>query len=123
MGRIAASSQIHQRRRSQCNAPIIFYAAKTCCRLLFAVLTYVGLELAGKSLDRNSLILVLLVMATFGCYLPNWALRRAIKARKREIFENFPDAADLMLICVEAGLGLDAALFRVADEMRSRAGC
>ena len=29
--------------------------------------------------------------------------------RKREIFENFPDAADLMLVCVEAGLGLDAA--------------
>jgi tight adherence protein C len=38
--------------------------------------------------------------------------------RQREIFENFPDAADLMLVCVESGLGLDAALVRVADEMR-----
>lgn len=70
------------------------------------------------SLERNTLILVLLVMATIGCYLPNIVLSRAIKARKREIFDNFPDAADLMLVCVEAGLGLDAALVRVADEMK-----
>jgi tight adherence protein C len=104
------------------NAPIIFYAAKTFLPLVFAALTYIALELAGKSLERNTLILVLLLMATFGCYLPNFALRRVIKARKREIFDNFPDAADLMLICVEAGLGLDAALFRVADEMKIKSG-
>jgi tight adherence protein C len=104
------------------NAPIVFYAAKTLLPLLFATLTYIALELAGKSLERNALILVLLSAATFGCYLPNIALRRAIKARKREIFDNFPDAADLMLICVEAGLGLDAALFRVADEMKIKSG-
>ena len=41
-----------------------------------------------------------------------------VRSRKREIFENFADAADLMLTCVEAGLGLDAALTKVADEMR-----
>jgi tight adherence protein C len=104
------------------NAPIIFYAAKTFLPLVFAALTYIALELAGKSLERNTLILVLLLMATFGCYLPNFALRRVIKSRQREIFDNFPDAADLMLICVEAGLGLDAALFRVADEMKIKSG-
>ena len=100
------------------NAPIIFYAAKTLLPLVLATVAYIGLELAGQSLERNTLILVLLIMATTGCYLPNFILRRAIKARKREIFDNFPDAADLMLVCVEAGLGLDAALVRVADEMR-----
>ena len=100
------------------NAPIIFYAAKTVLPLVFAAVTYIGLQLAGKSLDRNTLILVLLIAATIGCYLPNFVLSRALKARKREIFDNFPDAADLMLVCVEAGLGLDAALVRVADEMK-----
>ena len=100
------------------NAPIIFYAAKTMLPLVFAAVTYIGLQLAGKSLDRNTLILVLLIAATIGCYLPNFVLSRALKARKREIFDNFPDAADLMLVCVEAGLGLDAALVRVADEMK-----
>ena len=100
------------------NAPIIFYAAKTLLPLVFAAAAYIALELAGQSLERNTLMFVLLVMATIGCYLPNIVLSRAIKARKLELFDNFPDAADLMLVCVEAGLGLDAALVRVADEMK-----
>jgi tight adherence protein C len=100
------------------NAPVLFYAAKTLLPLVFAATAYVALTVAGKSLESMTLILVLLIVATVGCYMPNIVLSRAIKARKREIFENFPDAADLMLVCVEAGLGLDAALIRVADEMR-----
>ncbi len=100
------------------NAPILFYAAKTLLPLLFAAAAYVALTVAGKSLESMTLILVLLIVATIGCYIPNIALSRAIKSRKREIFDNFPDAADLMLVCVEAGLGLDAALIRVADEMK-----
>lgn len=100
------------------NAPIIFYAAKTLLPLVLAATAYMALELTGQSLERNTLMFVLLVTATIGCYLPNIVLSRAIKARKLELFDNFPDAADLMLVCVEAGLGLDAALVRVADEMK-----
>ncbi|MEY4883725.1 MAG: Type secretion system protein TadC [Pseudomonadota bacterium] len=100
------------------NAPILFYAAKTVLPLLLAAAGYVGLELASVGLERNQLILVLLLLASVGCYLPNILLSRAITARKREIFESFPDAADLMLVCVEAGLGLDAAMVKVADEMK-----
>ena len=102
------------------DAPIIFYAAKTFLPLAFAGLTYLALDLTGQNLERITLLLVLLMAATIGCYLPNIALSRAIEARKREIFENFPDAADLMLVCVEAGLGFDAAQVRVADEMRTK---
>lgn len=104
------------------NAAIIFYAAKTALPLLAALLGYGALSLANVSLDSNTLILVLLLLATIGCYLPNLYLNRAIKARKREIFENFPDAADLMLVCVEAGLGLDAAMVKVAEEMKIKSG-
>jgi tight adherence protein C len=100
------------------SAPILFYAAKTVFPLLFAGVGYIALEIAGKSLERNTLILVLLLLATAGCYLPNILLSRMIKARKQEILENFPDAADLMLVCVEAGLGLDAAMVRVTEEMK-----
>ncbi len=38
-------------------------------------------------------------------------------ARQREIFETFPDALDLLTICIEAGLAIDAAIVRVAEEM------
>lgn len=104
------------------NAPILFYAAKTLLPLLLSTLGYLGLELASVGLERNQLILVLLLLATAGYYLPNILLSRAITNRKREIFENFPDAADLMLVCVEAGLGLDAAMVKVADEMKVKSG-
>jgi len=100
------------------SAGIIFYALKTALPFVFAGLAYLALQLAGQSLERNTLLLVLLLAATLGCYLPNIALRQVTRARQREIFDDFPDAADLMLVCVEAGLGLDAALVRVADEIR-----
>jgi len=100
------------------NAPTIFYAAKTLLPLVFSGVGYLALEMAGKNPDQNTLILILLIIATIGCYLPNIMLSHRIKARKLEIFDNFPDAADLMLVCVEAGLGLDAALVKVADEMK-----
>jgi tight adherence protein C len=102
------------------NAVVLFYGAKTLLPLVFAAGAYIALQIAGKSFDPSILLLLLLLAATLGCYLPNIALSRAVKARQREIFDNFPDAADLMLVCVEAGLGLDAALVRVADELRTK---
>jgi tight adherence protein C len=102
------------------NAVVLFYGAKTLLPLVFAAGAYIALQIAGKSFDPNMLLLLLLLAATLGCYLPNIALGRAVKARQLEIFDNFPDAADLMLVCVEAGLGLDAALVRVADELRTK---
>lgn len=100
------------------NAPVIFYSAKTLLPIVFALAGYVSLVLANIGLERNMLIFFLLLLAMVGCYLPNLILNRAIAARKREIFENFPDAADLMLVCVEAGLGLDAAMVKVTQEIR-----
>jgi tight adherence protein C len=104
------------------NAVIIFYGAKTLLPFILGTAAFIALQLAGKSFDRNVLLLLLLLAATVGCYLPNIALNRVVKARQREIFDNFPDAADLMLVCVEAGLGLDAALVRVADELKTKSG-
>jgi tight adherence protein C len=102
------------------HAPLLFFGAKTLLPLLFAGAAYLALQLSGSHLERNSMLLVLLLSATLGCYLPNIVLNRIIARRKLEIFNTFPDAADLMLVCVEAGLGLDSALTRVADEMQIR---
>jgi tight adherence protein C len=45
-------------------------------------------------------------------------LRQKTAARQRELLNHFPDAIDLLMVCVEAGLGLDAALARVTDELK-----
>ncbi|NBY17176.1 MAG: type II secretion system F family protein [Betaproteobacteria bacterium] len=103
--------------RSQ-NAPVLFYAAKTLLPLVFAVATFSMLDGSGQGFEENSRLFLILVSAMVGCFVPNLCLHLAVSSRKREIFEHFPDTADLLLVCVEAGLGLEAALVRVAEEMR-----
>ena len=56
-------------------------------------------------------------LAATGLFLPNLALRARVRERQRLIDEGLPDALDLLVTCVEAGLGLDAALQRVAGEL------
>jgi tight adherence protein C len=57
------------------------------------------------------------IAALFGLYFPNlWVRARAARHRE-ELVRGFPDALDLMLVCVEAGLGVEAAFDRVGREM------
>jgi tight adherence protein C len=100
------------------SAPLIYFAAKTALALLFPALLYLYVSTTGSKLQGNTLLAVLLVVAAVGYYLPNIILRRMVFTRQREIFETFPDALDLMTICVEAGLAMDAAIARVADEIK-----
>lgn len=61
------------------------------------------------------------ISAGVGFYLPDIVLASLRKRRKDAIFYTLPDALDLMVVCVEAGLGLDAAMRRVSQEMRPTA--
>jgi len=58
------------------------------------------------------------IIGAIGFYLPTLILGYLGKRRKNQIFCGLPDALDLMVVCVEAGLGLDQAMRRVATEMR-----
>jgi tight adherence protein C len=99
------------------DASLFYFGLKTLLPLGLAGLAFVSIRAAGAS-EGLTTLLWLAVAALLGCYLPNAVLRVMIKRRQREVFENFPDAADLMLVCVEAGLGLDAALVKVTEEIR-----
>ncbi|MGE5466511.1 MAG: type II secretion system F family protein [Ignavibacteria bacterium] len=99
-------------------ARLVYFAAKTLLATMPPLILFVVLRTAAPDLSTERLMLLLLVAAVVGNYLPNAVLARRIANRQTCILENFPDAADLLLVCVEAGLGLDSALTRVADEMR-----
>jgi tight adherence protein C len=99
-------------------AAAAFFGIKTLLTVGLPLLGFVGLTLSGSPLKGNSLLLTMLLLAAVGYYGPNMVLSQLVKARQREIFESFPDALDLMTVCVEAGLGTEAAMMRVADDLQ-----
>ena len=98
-------------------APMAFFGLKTVLALGLPMLTFAALTLASAQVQGYSLLLFLLGASTIGYYLPNYILSKSIARRQREIFESFPDALDLMTVCMEAGLGTEAALNKVSEDM------
>ncbi|MEN0064465.1 MAG: type II secretion system F family protein [Myxococcota bacterium] len=75
----------------------------------------------AASLSTLNIAFLVIFMASFGYYAPSIWLTNIINKRKRRLLAAFPDALDLLVSCVEAGLGLDAAFRRVANEMETAA--
>jgi len=98
-------------------APTVFFLAKTLLTFLLPIIYVLYVVISGATVKPNTILLMIIVCAALGYFLPNVFLARRIAYRKREIFESFPDAMDLIIVCVESGLGLDAALSRVGEEM------
>lgn len=86
-------------------APMVFFGLKALMFLVLPLVGWVLLQAGNSSLAGQQLLLVLLLVGVLGYYLPNMVLNRLVKTRQRELFESFPDALDLLTICVEAGLG------------------
>jgi tight adherence protein C len=80
------------------------------------LLAFVGLTTVLTFSGFGSLGLLVCVPA-FGFFLPRFYLKRVIKARQQRIRVALPDALDLTVICVEAGLALDQALMRVGKDL------
>ena len=99
------------------SAPAIFFTAKTVLAIVLPLTVFIVLSTASAKFGTNTLLFYLLIAAAIGYYLPNFLLKNMIARRQREVFESFPDALDLMTVCVEAGLAMDAALARVAAEI------
>lgn len=62
---------------------------------------------------------VFVLLATIGVYGPEYWLTKKINKRKMMLSDELPDALDLLVVCVEAGMGLDQAIDRVCQEMRT----
>lgn len=72
------------------------------------------IKLLSAPVTAASVVLIALV----GFYLPDLWLNMKASVRKNKITQDLPDALDLLVVCVEAGLGLDSAFKRVADEIQ-----
>lgn len=97
-------------------APTVFLGAKFLC-LMIGLLLVGGFILVSTPKGPQGWGTVALIVGGF-FYLPDLVVWYRRRHRQEQIFHGLPDALDLMVVCVEAGLGLDQAMRKVAEEMK-----
>ncbi|MCA1686071.1 MAG: type II secretion system F family protein [Planctomycetia bacterium] len=97
------------------NAVAVYHGLKVLTMLLCVAVS--GPVVLGKYGVTQSGITYIILAAGLGFYLPGLVVGNIKKKRGESIFLGMPDAIDLMVVCVEAGLGLDTAMRRVTTEL------
>ena len=94
------------------SAMMAMHGIKILMPVAFVVLVFT------TGMYRLSVVFVPLLAAVVGYLLPELWLMWRVQARQHRLRQALPDALDMLVICVEAGLGLDQAIMRVAQELR-----
>lgn len=97
------------------NAPRYFYAVKSFLTMILPLVLLIWFNLFDE-VDFATQISYVVLCAAGGYYLPDFFIRNRTKARLQEMQEALPDMIDLLVICTESGLGMDAAINRVARD-------
>jgi len=99
-------------------APVIFMGTRVFLSIIFGLLFIVfGMDFV-EAKDPMYLPVSLIGVMIIGYFGPQLWLKNTISKRKEILVNGFPDALDLMVVCVEAGLGLDQAITRVGQEIK-----
>jgi len=96
-------------------SPTEFLGIRILAALLLGGLGF-AVVLVARSVSVPRRLVLAGVMIVLGYFLPALWLRGKVRKRQRSIIRSLPDALDLLTICVEAGLGFDAAMLRVAEK-------
>ena len=99
------------------DAPTVYFGIKLGLALLLSFIYFVIALSSGHVGLR--MVISIFFPAALGYYLPGLFLKHKVSLRHRQIFKELPDAFDLLLICMEAGLSFDMALYRVSRELTS----
>ncbi|MBC8028931.1 MAG: type II secretion system F family protein [Pyrinomonadaceae bacterium] len=98
------------------SAPITFRAIQICTLAGFPAIVALACALLARPL--SGAVLYILFAFVIGFFLPRYALRRMIRSRQQLVRWGLADALDLMVISIEAGLGLNAAMVKVSQELK-----
>jgi tight adherence protein C len=103
------------------NAVRLFHFAQFALGIGFLIfgLIYTFLVSQTSEVSTQFKILATLIPGASGYYLPQYWITRRVAERQKQIIEGFPDALDLMLVCIEAGQSLDQPVNRMAKESRA----
>ena len=94
-------------------APLAFAVARLALVVLLPIVAFLLVPTSDPLI-----VLVAVIWAGMGGWiLPNWWLLRRVSKRQDQIRRSLPDALDLLVVCVEAGISVDAAMLRVAKDL------
>lgn len=99
--------------------PTMFLAAQGMSAIVFGVLVLTLFTRIGSEWPIGRRLLVIVASFVIGFFIPQIFLGSAITRRQKNIRRALPDALDLLTICVEAGLGFDAAMSKVSEKWNS----
>lgn len=103
------------------STPVKFIFARIVLPIVLGLCLYIYLRLTAPEKAIELHLGLTLAVAALGYYLPTLMLTNAIQKRQAAIRRGFPDTLDLMVICVEAGMSIEAAFQKVTEEMAESA--
>ncbi|MCE1274380.1 MAG: type II secretion system F family protein, partial [Chlorobiales bacterium] len=98
-------------------APRYYFALKTLLTLVLPLLLAIFLLIGQPQIPFIQAIFLVLLTATAGYYLPEIVLHIITGQRIDRMRNSLPDMIDLMVVCTESGMGIDAAIVRISREM------
>jgi tight adherence protein C len=110
------SSLIQAGFRNQ-KGPAIFFGLRVLTAVCLPLIYLVAIITGSKSSTAN--LLYAFGLTGLGFYLPNYVLKVMIRKRQDRIDKGLPDVLDLLIVCMEAGLALQAAILRVSEEIKT----
>lgn len=100
-------------------APFVYVLARLGLSIGLPLLFLLSQSLSSKPATGAPLILVSLFLCAVGFIAPSGTVERMARLRGERMENEFPDALDLMVVCVEAGLGMEASFLRVGEEVEA----
>ncbi len=100
------------------SALVTFFGAKAFCAFCLSVGFVAAFVIFRVHIAALNAMMLIIGLTMAGFYAPNVWLSLKASRRQEAFLRSFPDTLDLLVVCAEAGMGLDAAIKRVGDEMR-----
>jgi len=111
---ITARNQLLQAGIRGSKAPLIYLGSRIVVPLVLVGLAALFIGLSHREISNSIVFLILFGLALIGFFLPRIMIKNTADKRQMEISLSFPDALDMMLICVQGGIGIEAAINRIA---------
>lgn len=102
-------------------APFYYLIARVVIPVVLSFLTWVVMSFGSKEFEPSKILMGVGGMAAAGFFLPSILVKNHILKRQQDISLVFPDALDMMLICVQGGIGLEQTVQRISIEIAEHA--